>query len=410
MYRVLLILIITLSLPSALLAKRSELVMATTFSPQATAYIINRWQHQPGAVPIRTLNRTSASLEQLLDSVNDGHIDLVLTSSPMLLQHLQAHHRLAPIDYLPAEIQRQVPASIRASSAAVAISGFGLLINRSNLAAQHLPLPKDWSDLTQPQYRDMVLMSSPSRSDTNHLIIESLLQQYGWERGWQILLTAAGNLSTISARSFGVADKIQSGLGAIGPVIDNYAQLLSTDPHLVFHYFPHSIAAPTYVAVTRDSLYPNEARRFIRFLLSPDGQRALADTNTGKYPIVALPADSPRAQQQQRLLAQPPLDYQLVLQRQRLVQALFDTAISFRLPQLKDAWRALYAAEARQKRPLPRIRALLTALPVSNTQSEQPAFLAQCATRAGCEQLMMEWQQFFRQKQRQAINQLEELK
>ncbi|EFE23511.1 hypothetical protein EDWATA_01475, partial [Edwardsiella tarda ATCC 23685] len=88
----------------------------------------------------------------------------------------------------------------------------------------------------------------------------------------------------------------------------------------------------------------------------------------------------------------------------------FDTAISFRLPQLKDAWRALYAAEARQKRPLPRIRALLTALPVSSAQSEQPAFLAQCATRAGCEQLMMEWQQFFRQKQRQAINQLEELK
>lgn len=101
MYRVLLILIITLLLPSALLAKRSELVMATTFSPQATAYIINRWQHQPGAVPIRTLNRTSASLEQLLDSVNDGHIDLVLTSSPMLLQHLQAHHRLAPSTIFP---------------------------------------------------------------------------------------------------------------------------------------------------------------------------------------------------------------------------------------------------------------------------------------------------------------------
>lgn len=44
---------------------------------------------------IRTLNRTSASLEQLLDTANAENVDLVLTSSPMLLQHLQEHQKLA---------------------------------------------------------------------------------------------------------------------------------------------------------------------------------------------------------------------------------------------------------------------------------------------------------------------------
>lgn len=63
-------------------------------------------------------------------------------------------------------------------------------------------------------------MSSPSRSDTNHLMVESLLQQKGWEEGWATLLASAGNLVTISSRSFGVADKIKSGLGVAGPVID----------------------------------------------------------------------------------------------------------------------------------------------------------------------------------------------
>ena len=47
-----------------------------------------------------------------------------------------------------------------------------------------------------------------------------------------------------------------------------------------------------------------------------------------------------------------------LLKRQRLVQRMFDTAISFRLAQLKDAWRALHSAEVRLKRPLPEIRAL----------------------------------------------------
>lgn len=68
-----------------------ELVMATTFSPSATAWIIQRWQTEPGSVMIRTLNRTSGSLEQLLDTANAENVDLILTSSPMLLQHLQEH-------------------------------------------------------------------------------------------------------------------------------------------------------------------------------------------------------------------------------------------------------------------------------------------------------------------------------
>ncbi|MGW8165946.1 phosphoglycerate transport regulator PgtC, partial [Klebsiella pneumoniae] len=66
-------------------AQGNELVMATTFSPSATVWIIDRWQQESGSVMIRTLNRTSASLEQLLDTANAENVDLILTSSPMLL-------------------------------------------------------------------------------------------------------------------------------------------------------------------------------------------------------------------------------------------------------------------------------------------------------------------------------------
>ncbi len=75
-------------------AQGNQLVMATTFSPSATVWIIDRWQKEPGSVMIRTLNRTSASLEQLLDTANAENVDLILTSSPMLLQHLQEHQKL----------------------------------------------------------------------------------------------------------------------------------------------------------------------------------------------------------------------------------------------------------------------------------------------------------------------------
>lgn len=359
---------------------------------------------------IRTLNRTSASLEQLLDTANAENVDLVLTSSPMLLQHLQEHQKLAPFSGAPAASQRLVPESIRATSVAVAMSGFGLLINRSALATRHLPAPADWDDLTDPRYQGALLMSSPSRSDTNHLMVESLLQQKGWLKGWQTLLASAGNLVTISSRSFGVADKIKSGLGVAGPVIDNYANLLLNDPHLAFIYFPQSAVSPTYVAVLKNSQHASEARRFIRYLLSPEGQRILADANTGKYPVTPLTAGNPRAAQQAVLMNQPPLNYRLILKRQRLVQRMFDTAISFRLAQLKDAWRALHSAEARLKRPLPEIRALLTGVPVNPASSEDEAWLAKFDNKSFAEQQMMEWQLWFLNNQRQAINKLEELK
>ncbi|HBX2577162.1 TPA: hypothetical protein MHT90_20540 [Klebsiella pneumoniae] len=240
-------------------AQGNELVMATTFSPSATVWIIDRWQKEPGSVMIRTLNRTSASLEQLLDTANAENVDLILTSSPMLLQHLQEHQKLAPFSGAPAVSQHLVPESIRSTSVAVAISGFGLLMNRSALMTRHLPAPADWDDLTDPRYQGALLMSSPSRSDTNHLMVESLLQQKGWIKGWETLLTTAGNLVTISSRSFGVADKIKSGLGVAGPVIDNYANLLLNDPHLAFSYFPQSAVSPTYVAVLKNSQHASEA-------------------------------------------------------------------------------------------------------------------------------------------------------
>ncbi|CFQ40169.1 extracellular solute-binding protein [Yersinia frederiksenii] len=393
----------------------NELVIATTFSPEATAHIISQWQKQPQSIAVRTLNRTSSSLERLLDTPMGESIDLILTSSPMLMQHLQDHQQLNPLPPLPRQNQQQlVPESIRNSTVAVAISGYGILANSARLKEKHLPTPTTWEGLKDARYQGMILMSSPSRSDTNHLMIETLFQERGWEQGWATLLEVSGNLATISSRSFGVSNKIKTGLGVAGPIIDNYATLLLKDPQLTFSYFPQSGASPTFIAITKNSAHQSDAIRFIHFLLSDIGQQALSDTATGKYPVTPLPENDPRAKQQQRLLQQTPLDYRQILLRQPLVQQLFDTAISFRLHQLQDAWKALHSAEARLKRPLPEIRALLTAIPVSARQATDTRYLSLFNQPKNAdnsqETELMAWQQFFQQQQFLAIQQLESLK
>ncbi|MEM8238215.1 ABC transporter substrate-binding protein [Morganella morganii subsp. sibonii] len=392
-------------------AKKDELVIATTFSPEATAHIISSWQQQPGAARIRTINRTSAALERLLDTPALEDVDLVVTSSPMLLQHLQEHDRLAELSGLPDVSRRLVPLRLRDNAAAVAFSGYGILVNKRRMAENNLPVPVSWDSLTDSRYRGLLLMSSPSRSDTYHLMVESLLQQRGWDKGWALLLNISGNLATISSRSFGVADKIKAGLGGAGPVIDNYARLLLGDPELAFNYLPDSATSPTFVAISRYSLNKENARSFIGFLLSEQGQKVLADSSTGKYPVTPLPRENPREPVQRRLLNSPyQMDENLVLKRQRMVQQLFDTAITFRLTESIDAWRALYTAEARVKRPLPHIRALLTAMPVSAQESADPAYYSRFDDNRKAEEEYIRWQQFFREQQRKAIAELEKVR
>lgn len=392
-------------------AKQDELVIATTFSPEATAHIISSWQQQPGAARIRTINRTSAALERLLDTPALEDVDLVVTSSPMLLQHLQEHDRLAELSGLPDVSRRLVPLRLRDHAAAVAFSGYGILVNKRRMAENNLPVPVSWDSLTDSRYRGLLLMSSPSRSDTYHLMVESLLQQRGWDKGWALLLNISGNLATISSRSFGVADKIKAGLGGAGPVIDNYARLLLGDPELAFNYLPDSATSPTFVAISRYSLNKENARAFIGFLLSEQGQKVLADSSTGKYPVTPLPRENPREPVQRRLLNSPyQMDENLVLKRQRMVQQLFDTAITFRLTESIDAWRALYTAEARVKRPLPHIQALLTAMPVSAQESADPAYYSRFDDNRKAEEEYIRWQQFFREQQRKAIAELEKVR
>ncbi len=395
----------------ATIAKNDELVVATTFSPEATTYIMNSWKVQPEAVPIRTINRTSASLERLLDTQALENVDLVLTSSPMLMQHLQQHERLAALQGIPEFSQRIVPSSLKETVAAVAFSGYGILVNRNWMRENQLPIPKTWDELADSRYQGMLLMSSPSRSDTYHLMIESLLQQRGWDEGWRILLSISGNLATVSSRSFGVADKIKTGLGGAAPIIDNYANLLLGNADLEFHYLPDSGTSPTFIAITRYSLNKEKARQFISFLLSEQGQRVLADTNTGKYPVTPLPKGHPREAQQSQLLNSPiPLDEHLVLKRQKLIQQLFDMAITFRLTESKDAWRAVYMAEAKLKKTLPEVRQLLTAMPVSAQESIDPAYYSRFEDSRKAEEEYMRWQSFFQEQQRKAIAYLEMIK
>lgn len=354
-----------------------ELLIATSFSPETMSYIQKEWKATYPDKNIRLINRTVSSLERLLTQPNIENVDLVLSSSPFLFDKLQQHQYLLPLSKNLQHNDKWIPQQIKQTTTAVAFSGYGIFYNKKLLSERDLPIPTDWESLFHPHYFNGVLVSSPSRSGSNHIMLEMLLQQRGWQQGWRDFLTLSSNLSLISSRSFNVVDKVKAGLAVAGISIDTYAFNQSPHPEVGFIYFPHSIASPTFIAIHRNSEHSKDAEQFIQFLLSEKGQKMVSAHKFAKYPLTLLDKTNSLYREQNKLLSEPSLDYDLLLSRENLVKKLFDEAVTFRLTQLKEAWIILNEKEKKLGKKLPILREELTKMPITQEQARDKMFLEQ---------------------------------
>jgi ABC-type Fe3+ transport system substrate-binding protein len=234
-----------------------------------------------------------------------------------------------------------------------ALAGYGLMWNTRYMAANKLPAPAQWSDLTRPVYFGHVAMSSPSRSGTTHLTVETMLQGEGWDKGWSELLRIAGNCAAITERSFGVPDGVNNGQFGIGLVIDFFglAGKYSGFP-VEFAYPSVTAVVPANIGLVAGARNAAEARQFIAYTVSLEGQQLLYDPKISRLPILPpeamggkTPAGYPNPFEIARR-AKVQFDSDLSESRYNLVSSMFDQTITFRLKELQAATRAIHAAEA----------------------------------------------------------------
>jgi ABC-type Fe3+ transport system substrate-binding protein len=233
-----------------------------------------------------------------------------------------------------------------------ALAGYGLMSNTRYMAANKLPAPKQWADLVKPVYFGHVAMSSPSRSGTTHLTVETLLQGEGWNKGWTQVLQVAGNCAAITERSFGVPDGVNNGQFGIGLVIDFFglAGKYSGFP-VEFTYPDVTAVVPANIALVAGSKNPDEARKFISYTVSQEGQQLLYDPKISRLPI--LPPEQMGGKTPQGYpnpfeiakRAKVQFDSDLSESRYNVVSALFDQTITFRIKELQAATKAIHDAE-----------------------------------------------------------------
>lgn len=161
-----------------------------------------------------------------------------------------------------------------------ALSGFGIVWNRDLVRELGMREPSRWSDLADPRLRGYVALVNPAQSGSVASAYEAILQRRGWEEGWRILRRMAANARTFSASAQRAPTDVSLGDAAAGVCIDFYGRYQAqairdggggdrlgyVDP------VGETTIDPDPIAMLRGAPHPERARRFIEFVLAPEGQ------------------------------------------------------------------------------------------------------------------------------------------
>lgn len=378
---------------SAAEAPKRYLDIITSFPPEFYAPFIAAFSKKYPDIQVMTRNKKTTSALVDIRRDNPHRFDVFWSSSTDAFAILKAEGRLQPV---PGD-RRHPALSIDGIPIddpdgyvmGFALSGVGWMWNPAYLRREGIPVPKHWEDLAAPVYYGHLAMSTPSRSGTTHLIVESLLQELGWEKGWAMLLRMAGNLRTVSARSFSVPEGLINERFGVGLGIDFLGQ---SRRELRFRYGTPVFLVPAGIGMLTGGCNPKEADLFIDFILSPEGQEILRQPTVCRLPVsrevhARSTGEAPELLTLIRSNQAKPYDADLSRCRYHLVNRLFDRMITYRLTERRSLWKRYLALERRwdAEEGLPmkeELASLLCEVPVSDAQSRNHDFAAQFAHAA----------------------------
>lgn len=374
-------------------AAKGTLTIVTSFPSDLTEVFKAAFEKANPGVEVEILNKkTTAGIKYIQETASNNKNDLFWASAPDAFEVLKDDGLLAKYSSGVSGIPDMVGAfpinDPGGYYKGFAAAGYGFMWNTRYTDAKNLPIPQEWDDLRKAVYHGHVGMSAPSRSGTTHLTVETILQGEGWNQGWLVMKEIAGNFKTVTERSFGVPDGVNSGDFGIGIVIDFFGLSSKGSGFPVdFRYPTVTTLVPANIAIVKNAPNSEAAGAFIDFLLTPAGQELLLDPKIRRLPVnpatyAKAPAGFPNPFKDSSIGAAVKFDLNVSKNRYNLVNAMFDVMITYRLDDLRDATKAIQDAESAMKGKsdaksaamISEARALIAALPITEAQSFDKSF------------------------------------
>ncbi|MBI1218660.1 MAG: extracellular solute-binding protein [Rhodobacteraceae bacterium] len=139
------------------------------------------------------------------------------------------------------------------------------------------PEPKDWTDLTGPAFKDMVTVPDPAQSGSSFELVAALEAA----QGDQLFKDLAANGAIIAgANADALNPVLQGAKAAVFGAVDYISLASQAKGESIKVILPTSgtVIAPRPAMILKSSEHADEAKQFIDFMLSDEGQADVAAT------------------------------------------------------------------------------------------------------------------------------------
>jgi iron(III) transport system substrate-binding protein len=146
---------------------------------------------------------------------------------------------------------------------------------------KHVPaagLPKDWSDLTKPIYKNLLAENDPAFSGPAYPFIAGLAQSMGGEdQGKQFFTQLKANGDKIFQTNDPTLNSVETGAREFAIIQDSayYAAKKAGQPLGVIYPTSGVTALPGEIAVSAKSAHAACAKQFVNWVVSADGQSVM---------------------------------------------------------------------------------------------------------------------------------------
>lgn len=153
----------------------------------------------------------------------------------------------------------------------------GFVVNEIRLANKKLTMPMNWSDLANASYKGEIIASNPNTGGTAYTTVSGILQIMGEEKGWQFMDKMYANIPFLEKSGSGPPTKALQGEFAIGIAPDPHSTKLNNPNAPITTVFPKDgvLAWPSPVAIISGAKHLNNAKIFVDWCLSVEGQKVL---------------------------------------------------------------------------------------------------------------------------------------
>ncbi|CAE6814931.1 ABC transporter substrate-binding protein [Paraburkholderia aspalathi] len=272
MYKLLSSIVCSLSLAFGPITSVQALTVYTAGPGNLSKKLVQGFERKTG-VKVDLFQATTGKVMARIEAESSNpHADVLISASWDTAQDLERRGWLAPYTSPNAA---HVPPMFKAPSyVAQGISALGIVWN----TRAGKPEPHDWRDLAAPEYRNQVTTPNPALSGASLDLLLGLQDRLG-EAAWTLFDSLHKNgMLVLGPNAQAINPVLQGAKSAVFGAVDYVAYGAAASGESVKVIFPSSgtVIAPRPMMILKSSHAQADARAFVDYVLSDEGQQLVA--------------------------------------------------------------------------------------------------------------------------------------